>query len=333
MKPGAAHAEEVAGLMAPPMEEHADGTPSIGSLGRIGEEQETSWRNFICRSSHPVASFFHLCFKSAALALYMCGSWFFSIDYVTTFVICILLLAFDFWTVKNITGRLLVGLRWWVRIKEDGSNEWLFESAPANRVQSALDSRIFWWTLYITPAIWGTFAALAFLRLNIDWLLIDLVALGLTGSNLVGYFKCSSDASKRLRATLTSGAMAGLSYLPSALPALGTSMLTAIGAGALSAAMAGAAGGAAAAGAAAGTGAGAAAPQLPAGAAAAGGGRAMTGDAGGRVNPFGGTSSAGAVAASSQPGRKVGGGGAVARYPTTDPNNPFGDGDADNVTI
>jgi hypothetical protein len=201
-------------------------------------------------------------------------------------------------------------------------------------VQSALDSRIFWWTLYITPAIWGTFAALAFLRLNIDWLLIDLVALGLTGSNLVGYFKCSSDASKRLRATLTSGAMAGLSYLPSALPALGTSMLTAIGAGALTAAMAGAAGGAAAAGAAAGASAGAAAPQLPAGAAAAGGARAMTGDAGGRANPFGGPSGGGgAVAAGSQPGRKAGGGVAVARYPTTDPNNPFGDGDADNVTI
>ncbi len=25
----------------------------------------------------------------------------------------VLLLAFDFWTVKNVSGRLLVGLRWW----------------------------------------------------------------------------------------------------------------------------------------------------------------------------------------------------------------------------
>jgi hypothetical protein len=28
-----------------------------------------------------------------------------------------LLLAFDFWTVKNVTGRLLVGLRWWNEVR------------------------------------------------------------------------------------------------------------------------------------------------------------------------------------------------------------------------
>ena len=39
-----------------------------------------------------------------------------------------LLLAADFWTVKNITGRLLVGLRWWNKVNEDGSTEWIFES-------------------------------------------------------------------------------------------------------------------------------------------------------------------------------------------------------------
>lgn len=26
------------------------------------------------------------------------------------------LLAFDFWTVKNVSGRLLVGLRWWNKV-------------------------------------------------------------------------------------------------------------------------------------------------------------------------------------------------------------------------
>lgn len=29
---------------------------------------------------------------------------------------------------KNISGRLLVGLRWWNEVKPDGSNEWIFES-------------------------------------------------------------------------------------------------------------------------------------------------------------------------------------------------------------
>ena len=40
----------------------------------------------------------------------------------------ILLHSFDFWTVKNVSGRLLVGLRWWNEIHEDGSNIWVFES-------------------------------------------------------------------------------------------------------------------------------------------------------------------------------------------------------------
>lgn len=38
------------------------------------------------------------------------------------------MLVFDFWTVKNVSGRLLVGLRWWSENKEDGTTTWLFES-------------------------------------------------------------------------------------------------------------------------------------------------------------------------------------------------------------
>ena len=29
--------------------------------------------------------------------------------------------------VKNVSGRLLVGLRWWHEVKDDGSSEWKFE--------------------------------------------------------------------------------------------------------------------------------------------------------------------------------------------------------------
>lgn len=32
---------------------------------------------------------------------------------VITFIIVVILGAFDFWAVKNVTGRLLLGLRWW----------------------------------------------------------------------------------------------------------------------------------------------------------------------------------------------------------------------------
>lgn len=48
----------------------------------------------------------------------------------------VLLLAADFWTVKNITGRLLVGLRWWNKVNEDGSSEWVFESRKVRDLES-----------------------------------------------------------------------------------------------------------------------------------------------------------------------------------------------------
>lgn len=56
----------------------------------------------------------------------LCG-WF-SDSFITSFVFVILLLSADFWTVKNITGRLLVGLRWWNYVDDAGASHWVFES-------------------------------------------------------------------------------------------------------------------------------------------------------------------------------------------------------------
>ena len=61
--------------------------------------------------NHPVAAAFHLLFKLLAIFLYLFGGAL-SSNFVNIFVLCVLMLAFDFWTVKNVSGRLLVGLRW-----------------------------------------------------------------------------------------------------------------------------------------------------------------------------------------------------------------------------
>lgn len=60
----------------------------------------------------------------------LCG-WF-SDSFITSFVFVILLLSADFWTVKNITGRLLVGLRWWNYVDDAGASHWVFESRKVN---------------------------------------------------------------------------------------------------------------------------------------------------------------------------------------------------------
>lgn len=83
--------------------------------------------------SHPIALVFFVVFRLGALLTYLLGS-IFTDNFTLIFVITILLLAFDFWTVKNVSGRLLVGLRWWNEIQEDGTNKWVFESANVSHL-------------------------------------------------------------------------------------------------------------------------------------------------------------------------------------------------------
>ena len=104
---------------------------------------------FLKQSKNPVAAAFHLLFKVLALAVYIFGRMF-SDNFIFVCVVCILLLAFDFWTVKNITGRLLVGLRWWNYVGEDGTSKWKFESIDNMVEVSPIDRNVFWVGLY-TP--------------------------------------------------------------------------------------------------------------------------------------------------------------------------------------
>jgi hypothetical protein len=153
---------------------------------------------------HPSAAFFHLFFKALALFAYMFGSWFTS-SFIFIFVVCIILLAFDFWTVKNISGRLLVGLRWWSYVKEDGSTEWIFESLEDMAELSPLDSRIFWGALYTAPLAWILLLIVGLLRLKFEYLPVVIAALVLSFANIVGYMKCSSSAKARMQSMVEQG--------------------------------------------------------------------------------------------------------------------------------
>jgi hypothetical protein len=92
--------------------------------------------------------------------------------------------------VKNVSGRLLVGLRWWNNVSEDGSNEWMFESLDDMSKIGAMDSRIFWSALYSTPAIWVVFFFVSFLKFQLEWSVMCVVAIALSWANIYGYTKC-----------------------------------------------------------------------------------------------------------------------------------------------
>jgi len=151
------------------------------------------------RFKHPVAAFFHIVFRLLALVFYFLAN-LFTNSFVTMFVILVLLLSFDFWVVKNVTGRLLVGLRWWNYIDEDGNSQWMFEARKkkkgAKSKTLAAESRLFWLGLVIFPIIWVFLLVVSLLSFKLTNVLIIFVAIVLTSSNLVGYIKCKKDAGK-----------------------------------------------------------------------------------------------------------------------------------------
>ena len=82
---------------------------------------------FFLINRRPVVTFFHLCFRVLSVVTYLLCGWL-SNSFITSFIVIVILLSFDFWTVKNVTGRLMVGLRWWNYVDEDGNSHWVFES-------------------------------------------------------------------------------------------------------------------------------------------------------------------------------------------------------------
>ena len=72
--------------------------------------------------------FFSFCIsQAAALAFYILSALFIN-NFVIIFMMTVLLAALDFWVVKNLSGRILVGLRWWNEINDLGESVWKFES-------------------------------------------------------------------------------------------------------------------------------------------------------------------------------------------------------------
>ena len=75
---------------------------------------------------------FHVGFKAASIVCFLFLNAIIGED-IITFVIVVLFAAFDFWTVKNVTGRLLVNLRWQTEIDDFGQEKWIYESDDSKK--------------------------------------------------------------------------------------------------------------------------------------------------------------------------------------------------------
>lgn len=170
------------------------------------------------QSAHPTACLFHILFKGMAITLYMLGSR--AMENIMVTVLCILLNAADFWVVKNVTGRLLVGLRWWNKVDPvSGQTSWIFESAAptspdgTNHTTNSFDSKFFWGVLYLTPLLWALCFMSAILWLRFNCFVTLATALVLNFSNVYGYYKCSADQRAKLNEMFNAGAQMGMTAM------------------------------------------------------------------------------------------------------------------------
>jgi hypothetical protein len=117
-------------------------------------------------------------------------------NFVLVFILTLLLLSVDFYYLKNIAGRRLVGLRWWNEVNTTtGESHWVFESSSSDstntRIQNPTDKRFFWLSMYIAPAAWVGLAILAVVRLQkVIWLVEVVIALVLVLTNTVAFSRC-----------------------------------------------------------------------------------------------------------------------------------------------
>ncbi|ORY57552.1 uncharacterized protein BCR38DRAFT_354207 [Pseudomassariella vexata] len=173
--------------------------PTPGSL---------SWR----LSSHPITLLFFLAFRVSSLLVYLFGMIFIE-NLVMIFIVTILLLAADFYYLKNIAGRRLVGLRWWNEVDPtSGDSHWVFESSePGTKTINPTDSRFFWLAIYTQPVLWVALAILALIRLKFIWLPLVAIALTLTVTNSLAFSRCDkfSQASNMAGSALYGGNLAG----------------------------------------------------------------------------------------------------------------------------
>ncbi|TKA28135.1 Golgi apparatus membrane protein TVP23 [Salinomyces thailandicus] len=173
---------------------------------------QLNWR----LSAHPITLVTFLAFRAASLLVYLLGGLIFNGSFVLIFIVTILLLAADFYYLKNIAGRRLVGLRWWNEVDaQSGDSHWVFESAPqpnepGGKLVNSTDKRFFWLALYAQPALWVALAIVAFVRIKFIWLTLVVIALVLTITNTLAFSRCDkfSQASGLMGSGLYSASLA-----------------------------------------------------------------------------------------------------------------------------
>lgn len=159
------------------------------------------------QSTRRTALIGHYAFRLSAFLVYLFCTWFTS-SFITAFILVLILLSLDFWFTKNISGRILVGLRWSSQTDSNtGKVNWRFDSHKPSVIDTADPSsltrrelviradrlkfnRLFWVGLIGSSVFWFLFVLGAIFSFNLRWALVSIIGLGMSLVNLYGYVLC-----------------------------------------------------------------------------------------------------------------------------------------------
>lgn len=120
----------------------------------------------------------HICIQGSSsllVFLHLSTSYLFfglALSKVQIFILVTVLGALDFWTVKNVTGRLLVGLRWWSDFDDTGKEIWRFESYDQEFKTNSVDVAFFWTSQLVGTLLWALLLVIKILSLSAFWVFV-----------------------------------------------------------------------------------------------------------------------------------------------------------------
>ncbi|EAR98538.2 FAM18-like protein (macronuclear) [Tetrahymena thermophila SB210] len=174
----------------------AESLPDYSKTVRVGET------SYLSQASHPKMCILQLLFKASSITTLLLTSFvfdFFDTNKTFPFVIIVLSAAFDFWVVKNLTGRFLVKLRWWSEINEDGTEQWRFESYEDGVPPNAIDSGFFWFSQTGALVFWILCCIINLLAISPFYFTLSMINTILVGGNFTGYYKCKGAHQKKMK--------------------------------------------------------------------------------------------------------------------------------------
>eukprot|EP01017_Pseudomicrothorax_dubius_P012257 TRINITY_DN1491_c0_g1_i2.p1 TRINITY_DN1491_c0_g1~~TRINITY_DN1491_c0_g1_i2.p1 ORF type:complete len:182 (+),score=18.55 TRINITY_DN1491_c0_g1_i2:244-789(+) len=143
----------------------------------------------IKQASHPCTCLTTSLFKLSVVVCYFVLS--LVLERLYCLIITVVISAFDFWFVKNIAGRYLIGMRWWSEIQPDGRDFWVFECRLNEDHVNPVDKNFFWWSQIIATLIWLVTTVIRVISFEFFEGGITGFVFVLNAVNLIAYYNCS----------------------------------------------------------------------------------------------------------------------------------------------